>query len=163
MNIRLLQQNDAPAWRELRIRMLRDHPEAFGEHLDDFLERDEAGVIQMMLGGNVHGAFVDGVLVGAAGWFSEQGAKRKHIGLIWGMYVAPEARSAGAGRALVNRMLAEIGNSGRIVAQLAVAESNMPARRLYESAGFELWGREVDAMLVDGRAVVELHMWRRAD
>lgn len=163
MKIRLLHKNDAPAWRILRLRMLAEHPEAFGEHVDDFRKRDEASVEQMMLGGHVHGAFLDETLVGSAGWHSQHGAKRAHIGVIWGMYVAPEARSRGIGGALLDTMLAEIRAAGCSVAQLGVSEANSIARQLYESAGFAPWGREEAALCIDGRMVAEYHMWRRLD
>jgi ribosomal protein S18 acetylase RimI-like enzyme len=160
MHVRRLNKPDTPAWRELRIRMLRDHPEAFGEHIDDFLERPLAEVETRVADGNIFGAFLDDKLVGAAGWHDEKGRKRAHIGVIWGMYVAPEARSRGVGGALVDRLLDEIRSSGRDVAQLSVAEPNAIARALYESAGFREWGREPDALRVDGWKIIEIHMSR---
>jgi GNAT superfamily N-acetyltransferase len=163
MNIRLLQQNDAPAWRELRIRMLRDHATAFGQHVDDFLKLGDAEVLSWMLDGRVHGAFVDNELVGAAGWHTQRGAKRVHIGVIWGMYVSPHARGKGVGAALMDALMAVMREGGCSIAQLGVAETNAFARQLYESKGFEVWGREIDAMIVDGQPVTELHMWRRLD
>jgi ribosomal protein S18 acetylase RimI-like enzyme len=161
MNIRRLTTQDVPAWRELRVRMLRDHPEAFGEHVDDFLQRPLPEVTTRILDGNVFGAFLDDKLVGAAGWHDQKGRKRAHIGVIWGMYVAPEARSRGIGGGLLDRLLDEIRASGRDVAELSVAEPNAIARELYESAGFREWGREPQALRVDGRAIVEIHMQRR--
>ncbi len=161
MMIRPLKQNDAPAWRELRIRMLTDHPGAYGEHIEDFAQRNDAGVLEMMLDGNVHGAILNEKLVGAAGWFPERGKNRAHVGLIWGMYVTPEARGSGIGKALLETLIAQMRAAGRRVVQLAVAEDNTEARRLYERAGFVVWGREPDALCVNGVPGAELHMSRR--
>jgi predicted GNAT family acetyltransferase len=160
MKIRKLQKDDAAEWRKLRERMLRDHPEAFGEHIDDFLQRPMVEVALRVVEGNVFGAFVDEKLVGSAGWHDEKGRKRAHIGVIWGVYVAPEARSRGIGGVLLGTMLVEIRNSGRTLAELSVAEPNTVARDLYESAGFRVWGREEDALRVDGRSITEIHMSR---
>lgn len=160
MNIRRLSEEDAPAWRELRIRMLRDHPEAFGEHVDDFLARPIEEVVAHMVEGNIFGAFDAEQLVGAAGWHDQKGRKRAHIGVIWGMYVAPEARRKNLGRKLIEVLLAEIRASGRDLAELSVAESNIGARKLYEATGFREWGREPDALRVESTRVTEIHMSR---
>ena len=50
----------------------------------------------------VLGAF-EPQLVGLAGCFRMEGRKNAHKTLIWGMYVAPEARGLGTGRALLTR------------------------------------------------------------
>jgi ribosomal protein S18 acetylase RimI-like enzyme len=160
MKIRRLQRENAAEWRKLRERMLRDHPEAFGEHVEDFIQRPLDEVQARVVDGNVFGAFLDGKLVGAAGWHDQKGRKRSHIGVIWGMYVAPEARSRGIGAALLDTMLEEIRKSGRSLAQLSVAEPNAVARDLYESAGFRAWGREENALRLDGRPITEIHMSR---
>jgi ribosomal protein S18 acetylase RimI-like enzyme len=160
MKIRRLEREDTAEWRKLRERMLRDHPEAFGEHVDDFTQRPPDEVLARVVDGNVFGAFLDGKLVGTAGWHDQKGRKRAHIGVIWGMYVAPEARSRGVGGALLDTMLEEIRKSGRSLAQLSVAEPNAVARDLYESAGFRSWGREENALRLDGRSITEIHMSR---
>lgn len=160
MNIRPLQQNDGLPWRNLRLRMLREHPEAFGEHAEQFAERSDAEIAQRLVDGNLVGAFVNNELAGTAGWFLQKGAKRQHIGVIWGMYVAPEFRSRGIGGAILDQLLANIRDAGCDVAQLGVAEPNVIARELYESAGFKIWGREEDALRVDGKPVAIIHMWR---
>jgi len=50
--------------------------------------------------------------------------------------VAPAFRRQGVGRALVERMLAALHDHGARVVYLEVRESNVIARRLYESLGF---------------------------
>jgi ribosomal-protein-alanine N-acetyltransferase len=55
--------------------------------------------------------------------------------------VAPEARRLGIGRALLARVLAELGEAGARTVYLEVRESNLAARTLYEADGFESVGR----------------------
>ena len=55
--------------------------------------------------------------------------------------VAPEARRLGIGRALLERVLAELEHAGAKTVFLEVRESNRAARTLYESKGFESIGR----------------------
>jgi ribosomal protein S18 acetylase RimI-like enzyme len=79
------------------------------------------------------------------------------------MYVSPQARGRGVGAAIIDVLFEAMRGGGCTIAQLGVAEDNAFARQLYESKGFEVWGREIDAMIVDGQPVTELHMWRRLD
>jgi len=75
------------------------------------------------------------------------------------MYVAPEARGSGIGRTLLLAAL-ELARSVPAIRQvnLCVNASNSAAIRLYQSAGFEVFGRERGAMIVDGELQDELHM-----
>lgn len=156
--MRPLTAEDVPEWRRLRRRMLVEHPTAFLEHPDDFSGRDDAEVAGRLAEGNVVGVFLDGTMVGSGGFFADRASKRRHVATIWGMYLAPEARSLGAGRALLDDLLERLAVAGTEVAVLDVAEDNDAARHLYQSAGFETWGREPDAMRVEGRSITLLHM-----
>lgn len=55
--------------------------------------------------------------------------------------VAPEARGAGLGAALVSAALAAAAARGAAQMHLEVAEDNAPARALYAKLGFEAAGR----------------------
>jgi ribosomal protein S18 acetylase RimI-like enzyme len=59
------------------------------------------------------------------------------------MYVTPEARGSGAGRALLAAVLKHAeGRPGLLRVNLTVTEGNAPAVHLYQSAGFEGYGVE---------------------
>lgn len=60
---------------------------------------------------------------------------------ILALAVAPEARCAGAGRALVEACAAHAGARGAEALWLEAAEDNLAARALYAAAGFEATGR----------------------
>jgi GNAT superfamily N-acetyltransferase len=99
----------------------------------------------------VLGAFADDALIGVVGCYQEAKAKVQHKAVIWGMYVAPEARGQGLGRRLLESALAEARtwpNVERVV--ITVVERVRGARELYLSAGFELFGREPDALRQGG-------------
>lgn len=162
MEIRAMNAGDAAAWREIRLRMLTEHQEAFGEDPEDFAGRAEPELIQRIHDGNVIGAWQDGTLIGTVGWFCGRGRKRAHIAEIWGMYVAPETRRAGAGRALLLEALRASAAAGIDVWELGVEEHNSGARALYESEGFKTWGTEPDAYRFNQRSVNILHMSRVA-
>ena len=62
-------------------------------------------------------------------------------GEILNLCVAPAARRAGLGRALVRALLDCLARRGARAAYLEVRDSNQAARRLYERAGFTPVGR----------------------
>ena len=55
--------------------------------------------------------------------------------------VSPDARRRGIGRAMIDRLLADLGAVGVVSVFLEVRESNHAARALYESRGFHGIGR----------------------
>ena len=69
------------------------------------------------------------------------------------MYVAPEARGQGVGRALLDRAVLEARawpNVEQIT--LSAVERATAARALYRSAGFKAYAREVNAFRQNGRS-----------
>jgi ribosomal-protein-alanine N-acetyltransferase len=63
---------------------------------------------------------------------------------ILNLCVAPTARRAGTGRALVRAILERVAAHGARAAYLEVRDSNRAARRLYEGEGFAPVGRRRD-------------------
>jgi ribosomal protein S18 acetylase RimI-like enzyme len=75
------------------------------------------------------------------------------------MYVQPAARRRGIGAALLSAANAFArGLSGVGLIQLSVAETAEAALRLYQRAGFRIWGTEPEALDVAGRRVAVHHL-----
>ena len=109
----------------------------------------------------VAGAFSDRQLVGAVGLRRQTRPRTKHKATLFGLAVHPSARGQGIGRALVEAVLeAARAIPGLELVQLTVTESNTPARRLYTSCGFEVFGTEPMAIRVGDRFEAKVHMWR---
>ncbi len=154
MEIRSLSLEDAPAWLAIRSRMLKEHPESFGADSADF-EGTTVAEIEARIAANsgpdsiMYGGFDGELLVGTIGFFQRGGTKRLHVREIWGMYVAPEARRLGVGRALLERALADIRQlPGVLRVGLEVSVSNTQARALYEELGFEAYGIEPSGLKI---------------
>ncbi len=159
MLIRRLAAPDVPAYRALRLRALREHPDAFTSSY----EEDSAQPVQVMQARLASssfagwGAFDGEKLQGFVGLERERREKNRHKGTVVGMYVVPEAIGLGLGRALLAALIAHARETGLQSLVLTVTEGNS-AQRLYEAAGFRSFGIEPDAIRVGGRSFAKNHM-----
>jgi len=139
--VRQLGPEDWEIWRALRLRALREAPDAFASTLAGTLEREARDGEGYWRGyftrpGPALVAEVDGVPAGMARVVVEEGSAH-----LYSMWVAPEARGRGVGELLITtglRWLVAHHPGG--VLRLEVVESNLPARRLYERCGFTVVG-----------------------
>jgi ribosomal protein S18 acetylase RimI-like enzyme len=155
LEIRRLTEADVEEYRAVRLRALREHPEAFAaSYEEDSQEPIERTVERLRPSADrlVFGAFLDGRLVGITAFVREWRRKLRHRASIAGMYVAPEARGQGIGRALLSAAIAY----GRTLPELEevtllVNTINAPAIALYTSLGFEAYCTEPRAIRVEDR------------
>jgi len=164
--VRALTPADSRAYVALRREMLADAPWAFGADPDRDRGSDGPGIARSLAGPEyaILGAFEEGRLIAAAGVFREENVKRRHVAIVWGVYVTPGCRGRGLGRAVVAGAIdAARAWDGVEVAQLSVSERATAAHRLYESLGFATWGVEPRCLRVGGQAFDERHMWLSLD
>lgn len=150
--VRPLVVADAPAFRALRLEALRTHPEAFGASHDDEAARPLASFAERLAPAapsRVFGGFAEGELRGMAGFLAYGGEKKRHIGLLWGVYVAPEGRGSGLAQALIETVIAHAAQHVAIL-HADVGVDNGAARRLYERLGFRCYGIQPKALCIDG-------------
>ncbi|MBR0797374.1 GNAT family N-acetyltransferase [Bradyrhizobium jicamae] len=151
IEIRRLTGPDAAIYREVRLEALLTSPEAFASAFETECVRPVGWFAERLDGGAVMlGAFRGGELVGTVGLLVGDGPKRRHKGMLVGMYVRAVARRAGVGRLLLEAALALAALSVELV-QLSVVKGNVSAIRLYERAGFVEYGLEKRALKIDGR------------
>ena len=152
---RILEKADAPAFRDIRLRSLREHPDMFGSTPEEWGE-DIRTYIDRIVECPVFGAFHDAQIVGMAilGVTGRDRTKTRHKVEIWSVYTAPQMRGRGIGRAMLERVIEEARRRGYEAAMLTVASHNKAARRLYESLGFRCYGTEPRRVrLPDGRYI----------
>lgn len=162
VDVRHLTATDAPAFRALRLRALREHPEAFTSSHEEDEKLPLAATEQRLHSSEERrfwGAFGSAALCGIVGLEREQRAKNRHKATIVGMYVAPECAGRGIGSALVDAVLREARTSRLELLVLTVTQGNHAATRLYEQAGFRSFGVEPDAIRVGGRSFAKKHMY----
>src|SRR5687768_11181918 len=95
MELRILERDDAAAFRQAHIRALTDHPEAFGASVIEQEQMTEEQVAEQLAPIPQRftlGIFEEGDLVAFGSFYQAPRLKMRHRGHIWGMYVAPEAR-----------------------------------------------------------------------
>lgn len=157
MSIRMLLEDDAAAFQEVRLQGLLECPSAFTSSYEEERERPLSVVAERLAptpGHAVFGAFSASRLAGVVGLHREEPRKLAHKAFIWGMYVVPEYRKRGLGRRLVETALEHAESmTGLRQVSLGVNARNDAAIRLYEAVGFERFGVERGFLLVDG----ELH------
>ncbi|HSV80719.1 MAG TPA: GNAT family N-acetyltransferase [Ramlibacter sp.] len=160
MEVRLLTPADAAAFRALRLRALREHPEAFTSSYEEDAPQPLAAA-ETRLAAAQHsfwGAFQGRELYGMVGLERERRVKNRHKAKVTAMYVAPEVASQGVGRRLLEALLAQARREGLLSLVLTVTEGKDAALRLYERAGFRSFGLEPKAVRVDGRFFAKNHM-----
>lgn len=148
MEIRRIRRDEWPELRDLRLRALRDAPDVFGSTYEAESSSADAQWMEWATsaaeGGSSFGAIaVDeesrwiGMAVGAP--------HRDHPGEagLFAMWVAPSARGAGIGRALVGEIVRWARSDAFSVLRLLVTGSNDPAVRLYRRCGFSDEGRRL--------------------
>ena len=156
VTVRLLENDDATAYHALRLEGLRGAPTAFGSS-----EVEEAGLTRAQVEARLtaglpdiatFGAFLDGQLVGAATLLCNPRVKTGHRANLVAMYVTAAARGHGIGRKLIDAVVARARTLPRVEEiTLSVTVGNGEARRLYERAGFEVYGIKPRALKIDGQ------------
>lgn len=157
--LRAMLEPDLLGYKALRDAMLSAHPEAFTSDAETEGRRDIGSYRSRLAGGTGGGtlftllAVEDGRIVGALTCEREPRRKVQHIAHLVGMMVAESHRGRGIGRALLGAAIGQLqATSGLAQVTLSVTAGNRAAIGLYQSLGFERYGRLPDAIrLPDGR------------
>ena len=164
MIIRRLVPADATAYVALRLRVLREYPEAFTSSDDEEAARPLAWTEARLTARDVPAKFVLGAcsergeLLGSVALSVEERRKQRHKALLFGMFTAPQARGRGVGRALLGECLAQalaIPDLEQVI--LTVTEGNA-AEKLYAAVGFVRFGVEPRAIRHAGEYFAKVHM-----
>ncbi len=162
MNIRRLTINDLNSYKQIRLELLKNHPENFGSD-----PKEEAAFEESMWMKRIENKYVDsyGVfdgndIVGIAVCVRNPRKKMKHFAGISSIYVKPETRGQGIARQIIQRIINDCQQNGLEFVRLSVVTENEPAISLYKSLGFEIYGTEKRSIHLDGE-YYDLHLMQK--
>jgi GNAT superfamily N-acetyltransferase len=139
LEIQRLTPEEGERLRAMRLRSLRDAPDAFSSTYDDNAARPPETWSAQLGDLPTFIAVIDGVDVGIAR------GDRDHICGTWAwlvsMWVDPGARGRGVGEALIDVVVEWARDQGMTQLLLDVADDNGPAIALYARKGFEPTGQ----------------------
>jgi len=163
MELRIVNQRDAVAYRDIHLEALLNSPESFGGNYRKEKKRP-LSQIEMALRPDpnnfILGAFTDDdELVGVVGFGRERHQMYAQQGVLWGMYVKLTYRRQRVGKDLV----AELLNMAQALEgikqiRLTVLENNQVAKELYMQFGFVSQGVAVKAFKLKNRYFDEEQM-----
>ncbi|MES2820587.1 MAG: GNAT family N-acetyltransferase [Pseudomonadota bacterium] len=164
MMIERLLPRHAADYRALMLEAYARHPRAFTSSVAErtvlplawWAARLEPGPRAKSL---VLGCWHAGAMAGVVGLTFAQQEKARHKAKLFGLYLSPSLRGQGLGHVLVQAALAEArARDGLRLVQLSLTEGNQAALALYERCGFVTFGREPQALAVDGEYLAKLQM-----
>jgi RimJ/RimL family protein N-acetyltransferase len=164
VSIRQGQENDAQAYRELRLEGLHNHPEAFGADYDVnekrplifWMERLHSLGSENMIYFAVH----ENGLIGTCGIYRGDSPKTQHSGTLVGVYVRPEWRGLHIADELMAACIEWAREHEIKILKLGVTTTNTSAIRCYARCGFGVYGVEPEAINIHGTMYAELLMVR---
>jgi GNAT superfamily N-acetyltransferase len=163
MDIRTVRPEEWPRLRELRLRALRDAPDAFGQTLSQAEDADDEQWRRWVEGWPasvdhaVLVAEIDEAWLGMA--VADVASTRPDRANLFGMWVEPSRRGQGIGRALVDAVLEWARVRGMRSVHLGVTGTNPSAMAMYRRSGFVPTG--VAEPLREGSDLVCVRMERR--
>lgn len=164
MHIASLQPSDATRYRALMLEAYALAADAFTSTPEERAAEPAAWWGRRITDANsaVLGAFEAGELIGSVALEFSSKPKTRHKAHVLGMYVKPAFRTTGAGRALLDALIALASQRpGVQVLSLTVTEGNDAAVNLYRRAGFAPFGIEPMAIWTPCGFKSKVHMWRQ--
>jgi RimJ/RimL family protein N-acetyltransferase len=162
-SIRRLTHKDFDAYHAIRLEALTNHPESYATSPESFLARPPAEIEDFLSRRAVFGVVTDAdELSGVVVYDRDSGERETHRGWLLQVYVKPAMRGTGAALALIEAAV-EHASSEVLQVHLMVGAHNEPAIRLYEKAGFSIYGTDPRCLYVNGRFIDEHMMVRFLD
>lgn len=142
---------------------MRNDPFAFADSTDEHLRTTVDDVRKRLAASDPEKQFVVGVfesekLKGSAGFFRRTNIKESHKGHVWGVYVSPELRGKGAGKAMMLEIIRRAREIAGIEQVTLVASARLAAQKLYQAVGFESYGLEPHSLKIGSEYVDDVLM-----
>jgi len=158
--IKQLEAANSAEYQTLFLEALRSAPASFAADYDEESARSSGQIAERFQREAIFGAFVSGRLHGIATFLQQLPLKRRHVGMIWNMYVSEGQRGTGLAEALFKHVLEAASRKVEQV-ELYVAVDNPRGRKFYRKFGFESYGVMPRALRVQGEDYDALMMVKK--
>jgi len=164
LTFRLLEDQDARIYQDLRLEALRESPKSFAATYEEDAVKTEADFVLRLNNDFAVGCFHAQTLVGSADFYVPDAHRSKlsHKGVIAGFFVRPKYRGTSAASGMVKEIVTHLPDSVTQL-HLSVLANSPRAVAFYEKAGFIAWGTEPKGSKHEGTYLDELHMVRMLD
>jgi GNAT superfamily N-acetyltransferase len=145
ITIRRLQRGEGAALRDIRLRAIRDTPDAFAVSLAETLAQTDEAWAAWASRNAAGDASIMCVAEDAGAWIGMAGGMRdtsgpEEVAHLISMWVDPAYRGQGLGRRLVEHVVGWARDGGLRRLELWVTEHNIAAIELYVRCGFKMIG-----------------------
>lgn len=144
--IRVLDEDDASAYKALRLRALKETPQAFISTFEVETKKPLSGFVyelsyaqQSPIWG-YYGIFIDQKLVGFCQISKVYAVKKTHIANLYNLYVDPHHRGQGLAKKLVTKVLEKAKSQNIERVFINYLSKNKSARGFYDHLGFKQCG-----------------------
>jgi ribosomal protein S18 acetylase RimI-like enzyme len=158
--IKPLEAANGPEYQTLFLEALQSAPAAFAADYDEEFARSSEQIAERFRREVIFGAFISGRLHGIATFLQQMSPKRKHVGMIWNMYVSEKQRETGLADMLFKHVLEPASLKVEQV-ELYVAVDNPRGPKFYRKFGFESYGVMPRALRVQGEDYDALMMVKK--
>jgi len=131
------------------LEALQSAPTAFAADYGEESARSSDQIAERFRREVIFGAFVEGRLCAIVTLLQQTSPKRRHVGMIWNMYVSEERRGTGLAEILFKYVL-EAASLRVDQVELYVAVDNPRGTKFYRRIGFESYGVMPRALRVQG-------------
>jgi RimJ/RimL family protein N-acetyltransferase len=158
---RWLTPDDWEDYRSIRLRAVKDHPDAFGGEYEKESQLAEADFRGRLERYNLVAAYHGDKIVGTMAYVQSDSPKFRHWVRIQNVYLKPEFRGRGIIDLMLEQLIGRITQQPEIVQiRLGLFHTNIAARKVYERHGFQVYGEAPREALVDQQYLNEILMYR---
>lgn len=157
ISIKKLTKEDWMIYKEIRLQMLSEEPQAYSQTLEELSKRSDEDWKEKTISDTmaVITIWVDEKLAGMNGLFYE----KTDVIAVWGMFVRKEFRGMGFGKRLMEEIEREIRRDKRVKKiQVSVTSSQTVAWELYKKLGFKEASRINGKVRFNGESYDEILM-----
>ena len=166
MKIIRLTPKDYEPFYALRLASLEECPEEFATDADAWKNAPRETISKLLINSEtrpdapIFGAWKNEEMVGLIGVNRDLRPSVMHKFTLWGLYVLPELRKQGVGRALLDEVIKVAHETSDLrLVRAVVTITSQAAISLLEKQGFKVFGREPEGKRLNEKYYDQVYLW----